>query len=87
MTIASSRGHAFEPPEAGQHAWAAVEQEPPAVLLDEIARLGAARVGPGRRAADDVDSHVPILAATRGCSHEEAQLCITAPWPERPPTS
>ncbi len=75
------------PPQAGQHARAAVEQKPPSVLLDEIARLGAARIGPGRRTADDVDSHVPILSATHGCSHEEAQLCITAPWLERPPTS
>jgi hypothetical protein len=77
----------LEPPQAGQHARAAVEQEPATVLLDEIARLGAARIGPGGRAADHVDSHAPILAATRGCSHGEAQLCITAPWPERPPTS
>ena len=76
----------LEPPQAGQHTGAAVEQDPPAVLLDEIARLGAARIGPGGRAADDMDAHAPILAATDGCSHGEAQLCINAPWPEPPST-
>ena len=76
----------LEPAQAGQHARAAVEQDPAAVLLDEIARLGAAGVGPGGRAAYDVHAHAPILAVTRGCSHGEAQLCITAPWPEPPST-
>src|SRR5207302_7604266 len=51
------------PPQAGQHARAAVEQKPPAVLLDEIARLGAARIRPGRRAAHYVNLHPLILAA------------------------
>src|SRR5262249_823838 len=76
----------LEPAQARQHTRPAVEQEPPAVLLDEVARLGAARVGPGRRAADYVDAHLPILAAIGGYSHGEAPLCITAPWPAPPPT-
>ena len=72
----------LEPPQPRQNARAAVEQEPPAVLLDEIARLGAARVGPGGRAADDVDAHGLSSLQRGGYSHGEAQLCITAPWPE-----
>ena len=68
----------LEPAQARQHSRPAVEQEPPAVLLDEVARLGAARVGPGGRAADYVDAHGPILAATGLCSHGEAAPYITA---------
>ena len=49
----------LEPPQARQNAGAAVEQEPAAVLFDEVSGLGAARVGPGGRAADDVDAHGP----------------------------
>ena len=56
----------LEPPQSWQHAGPAVEQEPPAVLLDEVPRLGAPRVGPRGRAADDVDLHAPILAAIGG---------------------
>jgi hypothetical protein len=50
-------GPRLEPPQTRQHTGAAVEQEAPAVLLDEIPRLGAAGIRPGGRAADDMDSH------------------------------
>src|SRR6185437_5377538 len=49
----------LEPAQPRQHSGAAVEQEPAAVLFDEVSGLGAARVGPGGRAADDVDAHGP----------------------------
>src|SRR3954451_5615936 len=49
----------LQPPQAGQHAGAAVEPETPVVLLDGVARLGGARVGPRGGAADDLDSHGP----------------------------
>ena len=39
-----------------EHARPAVEQQAPGAL-DQVSRLGPARVGPGRRAADDGQAH------------------------------
>jgi methylmalonyl-CoA mutase C-terminal domain/subunit len=47
--------------QAGQHAGAAVEQQPPRPF-DEVAGVGAAGVRPGRRAPDDFQPHRHILA-------------------------
>ena len=51
----------LEPAQTRQHAGAAVEQEAPTVLLDEVARLGAAGIRPGGGAADNVNSHAAYL--------------------------
>ena len=51
---------AVDLPQAGEHAGAAVEEEP-AFALDEIAGLRPARVGPGGRATDHGELHRRIL--------------------------
>ncbi len=45
-----------------EHAGPAIEQQAPSRVLDEIARLRAARVRPGGRAPHDSELHLPILA-------------------------
>ena len=58
---------AVERAQAGQHTGPAVEEEP-ALALDEIARLRAAGIRPGGRAADDGEPHRRILPISRRLS-------------------
>ena len=56
IAIASSSGQPSRLAQLREHARAAVEQQAPGAL-DQVSRLGPARVGPGRRAADDGQAH------------------------------
>ena len=58
-------------PERRQHAGAAVEQQP-ARPFDEVTGLGAARVRPGGRRADDGDLHARMLAGRVALTVSEA---------------
>ena len=60
-----ARPAVVESAQAREHAGPAVEQQAP-LALDEIAGLGAARVGPGGGAADHRELHTPILADFSG---------------------
>src|SRR5262249_20342302 len=54
---------AVERAQAGEHAGAAIEQEPAVAVLDEVAGLRPAGVRPGGRRANDDQAHGPYTAA------------------------
>ena len=60
-----------------QHPRSAVEKQPPR-LFEQLARVGAGRIRPGRRAPDNGELHAAILACDRARTQAAAGLSYGA---------